>query len=67
MPHERVCAIVAKEHEHWWRPLVNEVHRGDLIVQLRNRGTGNGVLLALSYILKSDPLAQLIFYHPTTM
>ncbi|PKO73179.1 MAG: hypothetical protein CVU23_04030 [Betaproteobacteria bacterium HGW-Betaproteobacteria-17] len=33
----------------------------NLIVQPRNRGTGNGVLLALAYILKRDPQARLIF------
>lgn len=58
---DRVCVVVAKEHERWWRPLVQEMPDGNLIVQPRNRGTANGVLLALSYILRRDPLARLIF------
>ena len=58
---ERVCAVVAKEHEHWWRPLADDMPAGNLIVQPRNRGTGNGVLLALAHILKRDPLARFIF------
>jgi mannose-1-phosphate guanylyltransferase len=57
---ERVCAVVAKAHEHWWRPMADDMHPGNLIVQPRNRGTGNGVLLALAHILKRDPLARFI-------
>jgi len=37
------------------------MHPDNLIVQPRNRGTGNGVLLALTYILERDPQARLIF------
>lgn len=61
VPRDRVCAVMAKEHEHWWRQKPHELPPGNLIVQPRNRGTGNGVLLALSYILKRDPQARLIF------
>lgn len=58
---DRLCAVVAKEHEHWWQQQPNLLPPGNLIVQPRNRGTGNGVLLALSTLLKRDPHAQLIF------
>lgn len=61
VPDERVCAVVAKEHEQWWRSKPHEVHPGNLIVQPKNRGTGNGVLLALAHILKRDPQARLVF------
>lgn len=61
VPDERVCAVVAKGHDQWWRAKPHEVHPGNLIVQPRNRGTGNGVLLAIAHILKRDPLARLIF------
>ncbi|KVW93721.1 sugar phosphate nucleotidyltransferase [Thiobacillus denitrificans] len=61
VPKDRVCAVVAKGHEHWWRQQSHEMHPDNLIVQPRNRGTGNGVLLALAYILKRDPQARLIF------
>jgi len=61
VPEGRVCAVVAKSHEHWWQPIAQEVQAGNLIVQPRNRGTGNGVLLALTHILKRDPQARLIF------
>ncbi|HEY0663983.1 MAG TPA: sugar phosphate nucleotidyltransferase [Thiobacillaceae bacterium] len=61
VPAERVCAVVAKDHAHWWRPTAAEMAPDGLIVQPRNRGTGNGVLLALTHILKRDPQARLIF------
>ncbi|MHB1215222.1 MAG: sugar phosphate nucleotidyltransferase [Thiobacillus sp.] len=61
VPEDRVCAVVATDHEHWWRQMHHEMHPGNLIVQPRNRGTGNGVLLALAYILKRDPRARLSF------
>lgn len=61
VPEDRVCAVVAKAHEHWWQPTAQEMQAGNLIVQPRNRGTGNGVLLALTHILKRDPQARLIF------
>jgi len=61
VPQDRVCAVVAKAHEHWWQPMSREMQAGNLIVQPRNRGTGNGVLLALTHILKRAPQARLIF------
>lgn len=61
VPEDRVCAVVAKAHEHWWQPTAQTMQAGNLIVQPRNRGTGNGMLLALTHILKRDPQARLIF------
>lgn len=28
VPEDRVCAVVAKAHEHWWRPMVDEMRAG---------------------------------------
>ena len=61
VPEDRVCAVVAQEHETWWQSKPYQLHPGNMFVQPRNRGTGNGVLLALAYILKRDPLARLVF------
>lgn len=61
VPEERVCAVVAKEHETWWQSKPHQLPPGNTFVQPRNRGTGNGVLLALAYILKRDPQARLVF------
>lgn len=60
VPAERVCAVVARTHEQWWAKL-QEIQPDKLIVQPQNRGTGNGVLLALAHILRRDPQARVIF------
>ena len=59
---ERVCAVVAAEHWHWWEPLELQFAPGNLFVQPRNRGTGNGVLLAALNIMRRDPEARIVFF-----
>ena len=61
VPAERVCAVVAAEHWHWWEPLEQQFVAGNLFVQPANRGTGNGVLLAALTILVRDPDARIVF------
>jgi mannose-1-phosphate guanylyltransferase len=61
VPKERVCAIVARHHEHHWRPLVGAMAPGNLIVQPHNRGTANGVLLSVLHILQQDAHARILF------
>ena len=58
---ERVCAIVAQQHEPHWRRLLGSLPQRNVIVQPRNRGTANGVLLSVFSILERDPLAQIVF------
>lgn len=60
VPAQHVCAVVARTHEQWWAGL-REIRPDNLIVQPQNRGTGNGVLLALAHILRRDPQARVIF------
>jgi mannose-1-phosphate guanylyltransferase len=57
---ERVCAVVAAQHRHWWAPLLWALPKRNTIVQPENRGTGIGVLLALLQIELRDPGAQII-------
>jgi mannose-1-phosphate guanylyltransferase len=61
VPKERVCAIVARCHEHHWRPLLGAMPPGNLIVQPHNRGTANGVLLSVLHILQQDARARILF------
>jgi mannose-1-phosphate guanylyltransferase len=61
VPSERVCAIVARRHEHHWRRLLSSLRAENVIVQPRNCGTANGVLLGLLHILDRDPLARITF------
>jgi mannose-1-phosphate guanylyltransferase len=57
---ERICVVVAAHHRPWWAPVLAWLPRRNVIVQPRNRGTGNGILLPLLHILRRDPQARII-------
>jgi mannose-1-phosphate guanylyltransferase len=61
VPPDRVCAIVARQHERHWRHVLWSLPARNVIVQPRNCGTANGVLLGLLRILERDPLAHVVF------
>jgi mannose-1-phosphate guanylyltransferase len=54
-----ICVVVASRHQRWWRPLLAEVPAANVIVQPRNRGTANGILLPLLHITARDPDARI--------
>jgi mannose-1-phosphate guanylyltransferase len=58
---ERVCAVVGRQHERHWRYDLRVLPPENVIVQPRNCGTANGVLLGLLHILERDPLARIVF------
>jgi mannose-1-phosphate guanylyltransferase len=60
VPSRRICAIVARIHEHYWRRTLRSLPEANVIVQPRNRGTANGLLLGVLRILERDPLARII-------
>lgn len=60
VPNERICTIVADEHRQWWHTILEPLPKSNIIVQPRNRGTGNGILLPLLKLLAWDPFAQII-------
>jgi mannose-1-phosphate guanylyltransferase len=51
---------VARSHEHYWRPALESMPPRNVIVQPRNCGTGNGLLLGVLHILERDPLARVV-------
>jgi mannose-1-phosphate guanylyltransferase len=59
-PPERICAVVAEHHRRWWQSLPLDVPAQNLIVQPRNRGTANGILLPLLHIVHRDPEAGVL-------
>jgi mannose-1-phosphate guanylyltransferase len=61
VPRERLCVIVAEQHRVWWRPTLWSLPGSNIIVQPRNCGTANGILLATLSILERDPLARIVF------
>lgn len=60
-PRERVCVIVAEHHRRFWQSALWTMPMSNVIVQPRNCGTANGVLLATLRILERDPLARIVF------
>jgi mannose-1-phosphate guanylyltransferase len=60
-PRERVCTIVAAHHRRYWQSALWATPRANVIVQPRNAGTANGILLATLKILERDPLARIVF------
>jgi mannose-1-phosphate guanylyltransferase len=61
VPSERVCAVLARQHERHWQHMRCSLPPQNVIVQPRNCGTANGVLLGLLHILERDPLAHIVF------
>ena len=60
VPRRRICAIVARSHECYWRATLRSLAQANVIVQPRNRGTANGLLLGVLRILERDPQARII-------
>jgi mannose-1-phosphate guanylyltransferase len=50
----RTVVIVAEEHRRHWQPALAGLAAQNVIVQPRNRGTANGILLGVSAILERD-------------
>jgi mannose-1-phosphate guanylyltransferase len=59
-PPERTCAVVAAHHRRWWQALPLDIPADNLILQPRNRGTANGILLPLLHIVHRDPDAAVL-------
>jgi mannose-1-phosphate guanylyltransferase len=59
-PRGRVCVIVAAQHRRWWERLSERVPTTNVIVQPENRGTANGILLAVTRISELDRNARVV-------
>ena len=57
---DNVCAVVAAQQRQWWAATPGLMPEGNIIVQPENRGTANGILLALLHILERDPHARIV-------
>ena len=56
----RTCAIVAEPHRRWWERQLWSLPVENRIVQPKNCGTANGILLPLLQILERDPRARIV-------
>ncbi len=57
---ECICTIVSQHHRRWWSRGLSAMPIANIVVQPRNRGTANGILLPLLYILARDPEARVV-------
>lgn len=62
VPRRRTSVVVAEQHAHWWSPFAQELTAGMITVQPEDRGTANGILLALVRILERDPNARVVVF-----
>jgi mannose-1-phosphate guanylyltransferase len=58
----RVCTVVARGHEYYWRSTLSPLPAGNVFIQPRNCGTGIGLLLGVLRILQRDPAARIIVF-----
>ncbi len=61
VPRTRIATVVAAQHRRWWQGMLKAFPVRNTIVQPRNRGTANGILLSLLTILQRDPFARIAF------
>ncbi len=61
VPRDRVCVVVARDHERFWRRAFDTMPGTRLFIQPRNCGTANGILLAALRIAACDPRARILF------
>jgi hypothetical protein len=57
---EHICTVVSQQHRGWWDHALSAVPKAKVIVQPRNCGTANGILLPLLYIMARDPGARIV-------
>jgi mannose-1-phosphate guanylyltransferase len=61
VPRARVCTIVARQHERYWRSPLHSLTERNVIVEPRNCGTAIGVLHGVLRVLERDSLARILF------
>ena len=59
-PPQQICAVVAEQHRQWWQQALWPIQENNILVQPMNKGTANGMLLALLHILDADPNANIV-------
>ncbi len=57
---EHIVCIVAESHRQWWHSFQGLLPERNLVVQPRNRGTANGILLPALRVLDQDPAARIL-------
>jgi len=58
---QHISLIVADQHRHWWERIAPPPSPAAIVVQPRDRGTANGILLQLLRVMQIDRDAFLLF------
>jgi mannose-1-phosphate guanylyltransferase len=56
----RICVVVDRDDERYWRPMLQAFPQGNIIVQPRNCGAAISLLLGVLTILERDPRARIV-------
>lgn len=59
-PRSRIATVVAEQHRRWWEGPLWSLRASNVVVQPENRGTANGILLPLLFLMERDPLARVV-------
>ncbi|NJM52645.1 MAG: hypothetical protein HC846_04150 [Blastocatellia bacterium] len=62
---ENIYYSLTKKHEFYYRRLLSDVKKSNLVVQSENKGTAPAILYALMRIATQNPDATVAFSHPT--
>lgn len=57
---QRICTVVAEQHQQWWQPLLSRHPQQHIVAQPANRGTAIGIMLPLLHIMRHDPQARIV-------
>ena len=59
-PCDRIVAVVAGHHRHWWETELADLPASNIVIQPENRGTAAGILLPVLRITERDPDARFV-------
>jgi mannose-1-phosphate guanylyltransferase len=60
VPASRIVVVVADQHRDCWENELLDLPENNIVVQPRNRGTANGILLPLLQVLQRDRMARIL-------
>jgi mannose-1-phosphate guanylyltransferase len=60
--HDHIMAVVTRAHERYFRPLLRDMRRQNLIIQPENRGTATAILYSLLKLSRMVPAASVALF-----
>jgi len=63
-PADKICAVVASQHQRWWQKALAQLSPANIFVQPMNRGTAFGILLGLLKLEQKAPPESVVLMLP---